>query len=630
MLFAVMLIILICAAAIAMVKQWPLLSAPARALRRVHYIGRRIEHILPLIRSVENRLFDFHRCTPFAFWASLVLNLVGHGLAVLEVYVILLLLGVKIGLLGALVFEALTKLVNISGSFNPGNLGTYEGGNILIAGMFSLPVSTGLAVAVARRARAIFWTAAGIICLILLSRQKARSGSGNIVESPSSKTPDGEAGRSITGCICIDGSGSSLLRVGTIPVLLRTIFAMRKVTAQRIIVYAVPTTRRKVERELLDMGLLPHFVQWLEPSSDMPLPQILRQIASESRANHLLVVDGNNTFCPSLFRKASEWSGENAALSLTTAGNPIGIDVLSASFALEASDLCPSDTRTLEELQAWLVSTSHVQIEEVQPATWQRVVTAEDRLAAERKLDRWLVKPTDGIFARMNRRISVPISRQIIRLPITPNMVSIFTLGVGLVAGIFFARGGYWNMLTGAFLSVWASILDGCDGEIARLKLMESDFGCWLETVCDWLYYLFIFAGMAIGLSKALGPSTVITWGSMLLFGAVMSFLVTGLGRRRFANQRPEQYLAIWQANAEQRRSNPILYAGRNMEFIIRRCFMPYALLFFALLNIMNVAFFLSTIGANLVWLISLYSYGAFALASRSKSVNPPPDPMAS
>ena len=65
--------------------------------------------------------------------------------------------------------------VDIAGSFNPGNLGTYEGGNILIARMFALPTSTGLAVAVARRARAIFWTAAGVICLILLSRQKARN-----------------------------------------------------------------------------------------------------------------------------------------------------------------------------------------------------------------------------------------------------------------------------------------------------------------------------------------------------------------------------------------------------------------------------------------------------------------------
>src|SRR3984885_4624026 len=74
--FAVTLIILIGAAAVAMVKRWPFLSAPARALSRVHYIGRGIGRILPLIHSVENRLFDFHRGTPFAFWASLMLNLV--------------------------------------------------------------------------------------------------------------------------------------------------------------------------------------------------------------------------------------------------------------------------------------------------------------------------------------------------------------------------------------------------------------------------------------------------------------------------------------------------------------------------------------------------------------------------
>ena len=265
-----------------------------------------------------------------------MLNLVGHGLAVLEVYVILLLLGVKIGLLGALVFEALTKLVNIAGSFNPGNLGTYEGGNILIARVFALPASTGLAVAVARRARAIFWTAIGIICFLLLSRQKAWSGSGSILESLGCESLHEDAGRSIAACICIHGSRSSLLRVGTVPILLRVIFAIQKIAARRIIVCAVPATKYKVERELLDTGRLPHFVDWLEASSDMPFPQILRQIASESRANQLLVVDGNNTFCPALIRKASEWRGQNGALLFTTAGNPIGIDVLSASFALEA------------------------------------------------------------------------------------------------------------------------------------------------------------------------------------------------------------------------------------------------------------------------------------------------------
>jgi phosphatidylglycerophosphate synthase len=171
-------------------------------------------------------------------------------------------------------------------------------------------------------------------------------------------------------------------------------------------------------------------------------------------------------------------------------------------------------------------------------------------------------------------------------------------------------------------LSAWASILDGCDGEVARLKLLESDFGCWLETVCDYLYYLLIFAGMTIGLLRTSDEKIYLTWGILLLFGAVMSFLVTGLGRHRLAAGRPEQYLGIWQAKAEGRRSNPILYFGRYTEFIIRRCFLPYALLFFAAFNITKVAFVLAAIGSNVVWLVSLYSFCAFTFTRRSSIRN--------
>ena len=87
------------------------------------------------------------------------------------------------------------------------------------------------------------------------------------------------------------------------------------------------------------------------------------------------------------------------------------------------------------------------------------------------------------MYAQLNRKISITNQPQLIKLPITANMVSIFTLGVGLCSAAFFALGGYWNTLFGAFFCLFSSILDGCDGEVARLKLLESDFGCWLETV---------------------------------------------------------------------------------------------------------------------------------------------------
>src|SRR6202158_1357307 len=111
-------------------------------------------------------------------------------------------------------------------------------------------------------------------------------------------------------------------------------------------------------------------------------------------------------------------------------------------------------------------------------------------------------------------------------------------------------------MRRGAIRAVFASILDGCDGEVARLKLQESDFGCWLETICDYFYYLFIFAGMTIGLVRSSGSRIYLVWGGLLLFGALVTFLVSGLQRHRLTSGRPEQLLKVWQERAARRPSD--------------------------------------------------------------------------
>jgi hypothetical protein len=143
--------------------------------------------------------------------------------------------------------------------------------------------------------------------------------------------------------------------------------------------------------------------------------------------------------------------------------------------------------------------------------------------------------------------------------------------------------------------------------------LLESDFGCWLETVCDYVFYFFLLIGMTIGQWRSSGSRAYLVWGGFLLVGALASFLALGWQRRRLAAGRPEQLLNIWQRHAERRSSNPFLYAARHMEFMVRRCFFPYALVVFALLGVTKVAFILSVIGANLVWPIALYSAHTFA-----------------
>jgi len=408
-----------------------------------------------------------------------------------------------------------------------------------------------------------------------------------------------------------------LARVGTLPVLLRAILGAKSAQANRIMVVVDSVRARTIQRELFKTGRVPECVEWIVAEEGSETLSHVMRLAAED-ADQLVLMVGDRTYNPSLHRMTQEWVGEEGALAMEDSSGPVGMVALSSSLALRLADNHPWQFTSIEDIYRWIAlrktlrSHSGSALYSVSSQQWQRINTPADCAAAERKLDTWLMKPTDGIFARTNRRISIPISRWLIKYPITPNMVTYFTLGVSIAAGVFYGLGGYWNMLVAAILSLWASILDGCDGEVARLKMQSSDFGCWLETVCDYLYYLFIFTGMAVGFARHTGNRAYLLWGGALLFGAAFTVVLALIGRRRLSGDRPEQYLKKWQENAERRASNPIMYIGRYTEFMVRRCFLPYPFLVFAILNITQVGFFLAAVGANIAWMISLYSNRLF------------------
>jgi len=629
-LFAVILSTFLLLTLLAVRKRWQVISKSARFFAKAPFLKKWIETEYVLIQSVETALLDFHHNSSGAFWKSFFLILASHFMSVMEVCLVLRLMGVKFGLLSALAIEAMTKLVNLVGSINPGNFGTFEGGNILIAKMFGLSAPIGLTLGLARRMRAFFWTAVGGICLFILTKSSSRGnaeGRGTASNAPEENTteetdhPLGVAlERDFTVAILLTERTVSnaqlragLARVGSLPILLRNILAARKLGASRILVAVDPILRRQVQSELSSTGRLPESVQWIEARADLTLWQGLGILAAHSCNERVIILDGRTSYHFSLLQKAKESNADDIDVLCESGGKDVGIYALTAATIRDFEKHSDSQAAALEQLLAPLAERSSLTRISVAEDLWQRVDTEEDLRSAETKLDRWLVKPTDGIYARLNRKISIPISRQLIKFPITANMVTLFTLGVGIASAIFFALGDYWDTLAGAFLCLSASILDGCDGEVARLKLQESAFGCWLETVCDYVFYLFLFVGMTVGLWRSSGSRMNLVWGALLLFGAIASFLAIGWERHRLAAERPEQLLKIWQSHAESRPSNPFLYAARHIEFIVRRCFFPYALLVFALFNIMNVAFVLSAIGANLVWPIALYSSHAFA-----------------
>jgi hypothetical protein len=172
MIFAIGSASLLAATFLAMTERWPVFSRAASALGRLPWVKGRFAGKQSVIESAEQNLFDFYHKTPGDFWKTLLLNLACHGTAILEIYILLRSMGSKSSLLLALVLEALTKLVNVVGALNPGNVGTYEGGNIIIARLVGISSAAGLTVAICRRARILFWATGGALCFTVMSKSK--------------------------------------------------------------------------------------------------------------------------------------------------------------------------------------------------------------------------------------------------------------------------------------------------------------------------------------------------------------------------------------------------------------------------------------------------------------------------
>ena len=130
------------------------------------------------------------------------------------------------------------------------------------------------------------------------------------------------------------------------------------------------------------------------------------------------------------------------------------------------------------------------------------LVTASDLPAAEAWLLRSLIKPTEGFMSRhFERRISLALTRRLCTTRVTPNAMTLVSLAVGLAGAPFFLSSAPGYQLAGALLFLTHSILDGCDGELARLKFLESRWGAVLDMGGDNLVHVAVFACMAAGWS---------------------------------------------------------------------------------------------------------------------------------
>jgi phosphatidylglycerophosphate synthase len=150
------------------------------------------------------------------------------------------------------------------------------------------------------------------------------------------------------------------------------------------------------------------------------------------------------------------------------------------------------------------------------------VRSPSDVPAAENWLLSSLVKETEGFMSRhVERRVSLAISRRLASTAVTPNAMTLVSVAVGLAGAAFFLSTRRTMEFAGALLFLLHSILDGCDGELARLKFSESRAGGVLDFWGDNVVHSAVFAAIAIAWRQATGE----TWPVAAGFAAVAGTL---------------------------------------------------------------------------------------------------------
>ena len=209
--------------------------------------------------------------------------------------------------------------------------------------------------------------------------------------------------------------------------------------------------------------------------------------------------------------------------SLTAVVESAGIDEVlrSAGQAVGAQDLITALSRRLARAT-----------EAEDPAGRILLGGAAGVQAAEDWLLRSLIKDTEGFMSRhVERRVSLAITRRLVGTRMTPNQMTLVSLTIGLLGSPFFLSAEPWHQIVGSLLFLTHSILDGCDGELARLKFQESPTGARLDFWGDNLVHVAVFGCMAGGWSMAEASLWPLLLGALAITGtAASAYLVAHRG----------------------------------------------------------------------------------------------------
>ncbi len=254
-----------------------------------------------------------------------------------------------------------------------------------------------------------------------------------------------------------------------------------------------------------------------------------------------------------------------------------------------------------------------------------RVVDEVTRRQAEDAVFSDLLRGDLGFVARhINKKVSFWFTRNVLcHLPVTPNQVTLGAGVIGLVGCFLIATGSRPAIVAGFFLAQVQSILDGCDGELARVRFQQTAIGEWLDTIVDDVLNLTLVGALGVGLGRLEGRAAPIYWG---LAGCAMLLTYNVIAYRELVKQgEGGEVLKIrwWWARGQD--FTEVLSEGRptsgfNLLVALgKRDFFVFAWLVLAVLGQLGIVLFYALVIAGIYFVVALVQ-----LVARPPAPHPP------
>jgi phosphatidylglycerophosphate synthase len=214
-----------------------------------------------------------------------------------------------------------------------------------------------------------------------------------------------------------------------------------------------------------------------------------------------------------------------------------------------------------------------------------------------------IIAPTQ-IFPLV-RHLSYRLTPALLKTSITPNQITAVSLWFGLLSAGCFILGNYIAGIIGALLLTASYTFDNCDGEVARIKNMSSEFGAKFDDMVDWMVDTSFFAALGYGTSQVTNQSFWFWLGCAAAVGASIDYIVD-LNYHAKNKQKEEPKTREEQASEPKRPQSKLDWLIYIFHKLSRADFCIIVLIL-ALCNVTWILLPFAAIGAQVYWITDLF-----------------------